>query len=71
MKLKEQTIREIEDLTPRELGSIYDLILCLKNKRPESTIRDSRPHYKKVRTVLSKCKGSLSEDIISARRDRI
>ena len=71
MKLKEQTIRELENLTPRELGSVYDLILCIKNKRAQPDVRAPSPSYKQARTVLSKCKGSLSKDIISARRDRI
>lgn len=71
MKIKDQTIKELENLAAAELHIVYDLIKSLKEKEKKATtVRRGYP-YKKVRQLLVGCKGSLSDDIIAARQDRI
>ena len=71
MKIKDQAIRELEELKPGDLLKIYDLILSLK-RRPEGGRKKSgMPPYRRVRKALKQCKRSLSEDIMEAREDRI
>ena len=71
MKLKEQAIKKLDELKPEALARVYDLITELKRtsqaKKSKMTITD----YMKVREALKQCKGSLSEDIIQEREDRI
>ena len=71
MKIRDQAIKALEELRPTELVKVYDLILSLKKGsltgRKEKTI----PAYLRVRGALKHCKGSLSEDILSVREDRI
>lgn len=71
MKIKEQTLKELETLSPSEINIVYDLILSLKNKI--SRKQTGKPHqaYKKVRDILKVCNGSLSNDVIITREDRI
>jgi hypothetical protein len=70
MKIKEQAIKDLDTLKPSELLVVYDLILSLKGKKPERAIPIVST-YKKVREALKGCKGSMAEDILSAREDRI
>jgi len=70
MKIKEQTIKELEELKPRELIRVYDLILSLKRK-PEERRKGGSPAYLRVREALKQCKGSMSEDILLDRENRI
>ncbi|MBI5755885.1 MAG: hypothetical protein HZA12_03080 [Nitrospirae bacterium] len=70
MKIKEQAIKDLDTLKPSELLIVYDLILSLKGKKPERAFPVVSA-YKKVREALKGCKGSLTEDILSARTDRI
>ncbi len=71
MKLKEQAIKKLDELKPEALARVYDLITELKRtsqtKKSKMTVTD----YMKVREALKQCKGSLSEDIIQEREDRI
>ncbi|PIX21499.1 MAG: hypothetical protein COZ69_14470 [Deltaproteobacteria bacterium CG_4_8_14_3_um_filter_45_9] len=71
MKIKDQAIKELKELRPTELIKVYDLILSLKKKPVNSRKEEIVPAYLKVRGALKQCKGSLSEDIISVRQDRI
>lgn len=70
MEIKEKAIKEIEALKPDELLIVNDLILSLRSKirAPKSKERLS---YVKVKEALRGCKGSLSEDVLSAREERI
>lgn len=71
MKLKEQTKRKLDELEPKALAQVYDLITELKRSgqpRKRKAINDG---YLKARDALKQCKGSLSEDIIQEREDRI
>jgi hypothetical protein len=63
LNIKEQTIKELDELKPQALAKVYDLI----TPKSKSTAAD----YIKVREALKQCKGSLSEDIMLEREDRI
>lgn len=71
MKIKDQAMKELEELKPDELLKVYDLILSLKRKPREERRRGDSPAYVRVRKALKQCKGSLSEDILSGREDRV
>jgi hypothetical protein len=71
MKIKDRAIKEIEELRPTELIKVYDLILSLKKKPVDGRKEKIVPAYLQVRGALKQCKGSLSDDILSVREDRI
>lgn len=71
MKLKERAIEEIQELEPQEVTSVYNLILALKKERPSRRTQKGVAPYKRAREILSKCEGSLAEDIIREREDRV
>ena len=72
MKIKDEAIKALETLPAAELMVVYDLILSLKGKSEEhQAIRDTAPPYMMVREALAGCKGSLSDEIISAREERV
>jgi hypothetical protein len=71
MKIKDQAIRELEEMKPGDLVKIYDLILSLKRRPEEGRRKSGISPYGRVRKALKRCKGSFSEDIMAAREDRI
>jgi len=71
LNLKEQTIKEINELNPEALARVYDLIAELKRTNQTKKSKMIATDYIKVREALKQCKGSLSEDIIQGREDRI
>ena len=75
LNIKEQTIKELDELKPEALAKVYDLITELKRinqaKKNKPTAAAAAADYIKVREALKQCKGSLSEDIILEREDRI
>lgn len=71
MKIKDQAVKELEELEPTEIIKVYDLILSLKKRKVDARKENIVPAYLKVRGALKQCKGSLSEDIVSVREDRI
>jgi mRNA-degrading endonuclease RelE of RelBE toxin-antitoxin system len=71
MKIKDQAIRELEELKPGDLLKVHDLILSLKRRPEEGKRKSGLSPYKRVRQALKQCKGSLSEDIMATREDRI
>jgi hypothetical protein len=71
IKIKKQTIKELDTLAPDELLKIYDFIISLKNTPYKQKTCAPSPEYLKVREALKGCPGSLSEDIISERRERL
>jgi len=71
MKIKDQAVKELEELEPTEIIKVYDLILSLKKRKVDARKEKIVPAYLKVRGALKQCKGSLSEDIVSVREDRI
>lgn len=71
MKVKEEAIKELENLKPDELMMVYDLILSFKGRKPIQKAKDTLPAYIRVRNALKQYKGSLSEDILADREERI
>ncbi len=71
MQAKERLIKEIESLGPHNILRVYDLVLTLK--RQDKKIQFQKPNngYLRARLALKNCKGSLSDDIIKERNDRI
>lgn len=70
MKIKKQAIKELESLGPSELLKVYEMIISLKPVYKKYKAKKGAPVIK-VRNALKQCKGSLSEDILSLREDRI
>lgn len=71
MKIKEQTIKELESLGPSELMTVYEMIISLKARHRKRKSKEGEPAYLRVGKALKQCKGSLSDDIKSLREDRI
>ncbi len=71
MKLKEQAIKKLDELKPEALARVYDLIIELKRTNQAKKSKMTTADYIKTREALKQCKGSLSEDIIQEREDRI
>jgi len=71
LNIKEQTIKELDELKPEALAKVYDLITELKRTNQAKKSKTTAAGYLKVREALKQCKGSLSEDIIQEREDRI
>ena len=58
-------------MKPTELVKVYDLILSLKKRPLNGRKGKGVPAYLKVRGALKQYRGSLSEDVLAAREDRI
>lgn len=72
MKIKEQAIKELESLDPLELVTVYEMITALKARpRERRTMMIGEHAYLRVRRALASCKGSLSDDILLIREDRV
>jgi hypothetical protein len=71
MKLKEQTKRSLDELEPKDLAQVYDLITELRRAAGRKRSKTTGEDYLKVREALSPCKGSLADDILMEREDRI
>jgi len=75
MKAKEQIIQELNHLNRMEILKVYNLISALKSNMPQgdkakSSMRFSTA-YLRAREALKNCKGSLADDIITEREDRV
>ena len=71
MKLKEQAIKKLDELKPEALARVYDLIMELNRADQAKKSKTTTADYIKVRRALKQCKGSLSDDIMQEREDRI
>ncbi len=71
MSLTEETIKEIRQLSPRSLALIYNHIHLLKKNEAVQKQCERKASYLKVRQILSKTRGPLSEEIIKSREDRL
>jgi len=71
MKLKDRAIKKLDELKPEALARVYDLITELKRTDQAKKRKTTNTDYLKVREALKQCKGSLSEDIIQEREDRV
>jgi hypothetical protein len=72
MKIKRQIITDLEALTPDEILSVYSIVAAMKRKKAPavSPASSKEPSYLRVRKALSGCRGSIADDILSAREDR-
>ena len=70
MKLKDQTIKELENLEPSEIIKVYDMVIALKSVQVKS-FKKSGLSYIKARKALESIKGSLGKDIVLLREERI
>ncbi len=71
IKIKEQTIKELETLGSSELIKVYEMIISLKTKQEKYKAKKGKLAYLRVRNDLKQCRGSLSDDISLLREDRI
>ncbi len=71
MKIKEVAINELGELTPRDLFKVYDFMVSIRDKKNNQLIRRHPSAYIRVRQILKECRGSLSNDILLNREDRI
>ncbi|MDZ7699258.1 MAG: hypothetical protein U5R49_20765 [Deltaproteobacteria bacterium] len=71
MKLKEQTKRSLDGLEPKALAEVYDLIMELRRAAGPKQRKTAGDDYLKVREALKPCKGSLTDDILMEREERI
>lgn len=70
MKIKEETIKELNQLPPYQLSKVYDFIQAIK-KEPAQPLRNRQTSYLRTREILKKCSGSLADDIVADRDDRV
>jgi hypothetical protein len=71
MLIREKVIKEIESLDTQQLFEVYSLITILKGRETIIKSYDNEQGYLKVRKILSKIKGNLSDYIIEEREDRV
>lgn len=75
MRAKEKIIQELNHLNRTEILKVYNLISALKSNVPQGDKakrgRRFSTAYLKAREALKNCKGSLAEDIIAGREDRV
>jgi len=73
MKIKRQIIDDLDRLTPSEILTVYSMVAEMKRCRESAAtaIQPAQYSFIRVRKALSKCTGSLGDDIISAREDRV
>lgn len=72
MLLKQHIIEDIETLSPRDLLLVQSVINILKNtKQPAELPNDNDHAYLKIREILAHCEGSLTEDILCHREERV
>ena len=72
MKILSRAIRTMETLPPADLMAVYNVMLTMKKRQSDK--EDGQKNifaYRKVRSILRKCPGSISEDIIHDREDRL
>jgi hypothetical protein len=71
MQAKERLKKEIESLDPHNILRVYDLVLSLKNQDKKAEAKKAGNGFLRTRLALKNCAGSLSDDIIEERNDRI
>ncbi len=71
MEMREKTINEINNLPTNKLMILYEIILSMKNSERVTISGGKSSAYLEVRELIKNLKGSLSDDIIMSREDRI
>ena len=67
---KERLLKELETLSNSNILRLYDMALTLKEQET-SLKKKSSKDYLRVRKALKSCSGSLSDDIIEERNERV
>ena len=68
MQAKKRLLKEIDSLGFHDIVRVYDLVLTLKK---EKKLKPSEKGYLRTRRALKNCKGSLSDDIMKERSERL
>ncbi|HAG08114.1 MAG TPA: hypothetical protein DCK87_00890 [Desulfotomaculum sp.] len=71
MQAKKRLLQEIELLNSHSILRVYDLVLSLKKQNKKNESKKPENGYLLTRLALRDCKGSLSQDIINERNDRV
>ncbi len=72
MKVIDKTIEELNDLDPDDALNVFNFVLSLKGKHRKPPQAEASPEaYMAVRDALKSCSGSLSNDIVNERSERI
>lgn len=72
MRILSRAIKTMETLPPDDLMAVYNVMLTMKKRRKHKEAGLQNVYsYRKVRSILSKCPGSMSEDIKQGREDRL
>ena len=72
MKVLSRAIKTMETLPPADLMAVYNVMLTMKKSRSgKDGRRKSVFAYREVQSILRRCSGSMSENIIQDREDRI
>ena len=69
IKLKEQAIKDINDLNSIEVAKIYELIRYFKDNKTKE--KNSGSSYLRVREALQDLKDSLADEILLSREETI
>ena len=70
MQLKERTVHALGELNSTELSYIYETIQMVKQNRRHQPAAHS-DFYLQAQAALASCSGSIAQDIITERGDRI
>lgn len=75
MLIQNRLIYAIKSLPPEAVINVYEMVLDLKNSESpsakNSSCEEEIPAYLRIQKILKKCSGSLADDIMLARKDRI
>jgi hypothetical protein len=71
MKAKKQVIEALGALNTADLLKVYNLVLSIQNSTDRLQPKPRVSSYLKVRESLRNCKGSLANDIINDREERL
>ena len=70
MRLKQQLIKNIEQLSAMELILVHNFVQIL-TRQTQCSPQRLKTGYLKTREALAICQGNLSEDIIQEREERL
>lgn len=72
MKIKEQTIQALDELSEAELMLVNDWITQLRESHhPAKSSHDYKISYERLHAATKKCKISFSEEISRQREERV
>jgi len=71
MKIADRIAEDVQTLDPAQMLLVYDLISSLKTRRQPDVAVDVPEVCRRVRTALAGCRGSMSDDVIALRDDKV